>query len=154
VDSARRFWRLPRPEKACFLQAAFWLPVTVLGLRWLGLRRWQTFLAWPVPSRSVAPADPAARRALAESTARMVAAAARRVPFQPGCLPRALVLWRLLRRRGLDAQLRFGGRFNEAQLEAHAWVEVEGGALDIGDDSGLPFAPFLPSHPSREGNRR
>jgi hypothetical protein len=43
------------------------------------------------------------------------------------CLGRSLVLWALLRRRGIDAELLIGTRGAiEGTLPAHAWVEVEG----------------------------
>jgi transglutaminase-like putative cysteine protease len=43
------------------------------------------------------------------------------------CLPRSLVMWTLLRRRGVDAELVIGADVRPDQdLDAHAWVEVNG----------------------------
>ena len=39
------------------------------------------------------------------------------------CLERALVVQRLLRRRGIDAVLQIGVRLKDDLLEAHAWLE-------------------------------
>jgi len=48
----------------------------------------------------------------------------------PSCLARALVLCRLLLRRGLDAELVLGVEAGGGRLAAHAWVEHEGRILD------------------------
>jgi len=49
---------------------------------------------------------------------------------QATCLRQSLVVWFLLRRRGLPAELRIGARKVEDRLEAHAWVESNGLCLD------------------------
>lgn len=143
MDSWRRFWRLSRQEKSCFLQAVVWLPLTTLAVRWLGFRRWQKFLeTFPRSRSSDSSSAPALILPIAQPAARMVAAAARRSPFRPNCLHRSLVLWWFLRRRGLNPELRFGGRKEDKQLEAHAWVEVGGLVLDVSDTSPQNFALF------------
>lgn len=53
-----------------------------------------------------------------------------------------MVLWWLLRRRQIAAELRIGARKLEGQFEAHAWVEYAGAMLgDLGVDH-LHFSPF------------
>jgi hypothetical protein len=61
-------------------------------------------------------------------TAEAVAIVAGRPVIGTRCLGRSLVLWFLLRRRGIDASLIVGAgeRQPGAQLPAHSWVEVEG----------------------------
>jgi hypothetical protein len=61
---------------------------------------------------------------LARQTARMVKAAAREGIYSGRCLEQSLVLWGLLRRQRLPAELHIGVRQNKAQFEAHAWVEL------------------------------
>lgn len=78
----------------------------------------------------------------AQATARMVEVAARHNPFRLLCLPRSLALWWLLRRQGIGADLRIGVTPNERGLEAHAWVEYKGVALNDQDDVHERFAPF------------
>jgi hypothetical protein len=51
----------------------------------------------------------------------------------------SLVLWWLLRRQGFDGDLRIGVRKHAGQLQAHAWVEHRGQALN---DAGDGFVPF------------
>jgi hypothetical protein len=61
------------------------------------------------------------------------------------CLSRSLVLCRMLRRQGVNCELRIGVRIVEGVFTAHAWIEVEGRPLD-GDHAlhhfYLPFEDF------------
>ncbi len=68
--------------------------------------------------------------------------AARCGPGHPSCLPRALALWWLLRRRGIPADLRIGARRAAGRLEAHAWVEHDGQVLGDQADVHVRFAAF------------
>jgi hypothetical protein len=65
-------------------------------------------------------------------------------PWRPRCLANALVLYRLLREQGDDAQLVIGLPADAATHEAHAWVEL--GGLDLGPAPGRsghePLARF------------
>ena len=72
----------------------------------------------------------------------MVQVAARHSPFHLLCLPRSLALWWLLRRQGIGSDLRIGVTPKESRLEAHAWVEFMGVALNDQDDVHERFAPF------------
>ena len=73
--------------------------------------------------------------------ARMVRIAATYGPFPARCLPRAVVLWALLRRQGVDAEIKLGVRRGDRGVEAHAWVELDGVALE--QDTGEPsFVPL------------
>ena len=62
---------------------------------------------------------------------------------QMRCLKQSLILFRILRRRGITAELRIGVRRVGDNLNAHAWVECDGHMLldgGIADDYiTLPF---------------
>jgi hypothetical protein len=47
-------------------------------------------------------------------------------PWQPRCLPRSLVLFRLLRAQGEAAELVIGLPREASSSDAHAWVEIDG----------------------------
>lgn len=71
------------------------------------------------------------------------------------CLTQAVVVQRLLRRRGIPAELRIGVRKEQGvTLEAHAWVESEGkiviGARGLADD----HVPLPPIHSRRSPHDR
>jgi Transglutaminase-like superfamily len=99
------------------------------------LRRWplERALANLRAGPPRAPSGPPVHQA-----ARLGRAVARTLALLPGdtrCLTRALVLSRLLARRGIAARLVIGARA-EPEFLAHAWVECGGVAvLDPGDGS-------------------
>lgn len=59
------------------------------------------------------------------------------------CLVRSLVLAHLLRRK--RARIRIGARVRESRLEAHAWVEVDGGVVGEPVVACSPFVPLARS---------
>jgi hypothetical protein len=118
------------------------LPLTALALWLLGFRRWQAALARWAPVGLPAGEDEATRIACGRAAARLVDAAARHGLCKGSCLQRSLVLWSLLRRRGLDCDLRIGVRKQAANLQAHAWVAYHGAVLNDGADVSKRYAPF------------
>lgn len=73
---------------------------------------------------------------------RMLNAAARYSFGHPTCLEQSLVLWYLLQRRGVSANLRIGVKKSNGNFEAHAWVELEGTALNQTADAHQHYAAF------------
>jgi len=139
----QKFWRLSGYERGIVLEAAGGLLATWLGLRLAGFRRWKSVLAWLVPSvNTAARKQTASQRESAELIARMEAAAARNVFFGTNCLEQSLVLWWLLRRLGIAAELRIGARKALDRFEAHAWVEVDSAALNDANAEHRHFVPF------------
>src|SRR5579864_7242613 len=132
--SLRNKWRsyltLPPADRRAVLIAAFWLPITAQMLRLAGLRRTQGFLSRFLNSSS---AHPTMREGLATNRAlrmaQLVRMAVRNGFGSPNCLAESVVLWFMLRRRGMAGNLRIGVSKEEGRFEAHAWVEFEGVAL-------------------------
>jgi hypothetical protein len=121
----RALSRLPAADRRLFVRAALWLPAVDLGLRTLGFTRVRRLLA-----RGASPAAaPTERPGQAERVAWIVAAAARHHLYPVKCLTRSLVLWHLLARRGIAADLRIGVHPESGSLRAHAWVEHRGRLL-------------------------
>lgn len=73
--------------------------------------------------------------ALVEETARRVSLAAAFYPRRARCLEQSLALYVLLRRRGIDAELRLGAQ--PRPFYAHAWVEVDG--QPVAEQGDLPL---------------
>src|SRR5215207_3245012 len=107
----RKLWRLSGSELLLLVQSGFALPAVAALIRIKGLRNCQASLArlTRVASHSDAEAfGPDEQRARA--VARMVRAAAARGPFKANCLQQSVTLWWLLRRRGLESEIRIGTR--------------------------------------------
>jgi len=92
------------------------------------------------------PASRASERAAAwetiHSLARLEAAAARHALVHFNCLERSLVVWWLLRRRGIRAELRIGARKEQKSLEAHAWVEFDDQVINDPEGTHRKFSLF------------
>jgi hypothetical protein len=125
------------------LVSAAWMPLFWLGLRALGLAR---FDAWLRSTQTVTHDAMTLReiRALAD----LINIAARHSLFPATCLTRSLLLQWLLRRRGVPSQLRIGVRFSQGTLDAHAWVECVGTPVNDRPNIGSQFAPFCDSVPT------
>jgi hypothetical protein len=119
------------------LAAAALMPVFWLGLRLLGLPRFQARL-----QRSRVTRDAAMTLADIQALGELVNIAARHTLGPRTCLTRSLLLGWLLRRRGVESQLRIGVRLANGVLDAHAWVECAGVPVNDRPDVGTQFASF------------
>lgn len=125
--SARRILARLRSsaDRQVLFEAALLLPVVSLGLRMLGWGRVQRLLG----REASLPARQGVEQARHLSA--LVEATARRSPIRYNCLQRSVVLWRVLRRRELEAELRIGVRKGAAGgHQFHAWVEHGGEVLN------------------------
>jgi hypothetical protein len=138
-----RFSALDRRAQWLFLRATVLLPVIAVSLRLRGLRATQgtleRFLSTPNDSDRQFDGNMAKD---ASRIARMVHAAARYGLVRPTCLEKSLALWWFLGRRGIASSLRIGTRKNGDRLEAHAWIELGGSALNEIGGSIQDYAPF------------
>ena len=134
---------LSRPERLLLVQAAVALPAVAVLIRVKGLGPCQRLLArlTPAAMKSATGADGSAE-SLARAVGRIVTAAAAHGPYRANCLQRSVVIWWLLRRRGLEGELRIGARKEGGRFDAHAWVEFSGRALNESRDVGARFAVF------------
>jgi hypothetical protein len=64
------------------------------------------------------------------------------------CLHRSLTLWWLLGRRGFASDFVLGARKRDGRLEAHAWVEHQGAAIN--DDPAVVGEYLVLSRTRRE----
>ena len=95
------------------------------------------------------PAEPAEARATADA----VALVAGRSVVGARCLGRSLVLWFLLRRRGVDVELVIGAdAARGGALPAHAWVELDGVPVNDAPDVRERFGAFDLRLPRLTGN--
>ena len=143
MDNWRKLQELSWSEGYLLAQALLMLPLTSVGLRWIGFRRWQSVLSAIAPIAE----RPASNRNSnpirhAQIATRMVKIAARYGPCRATCLAESLTLRWLLRRQGIESNLRIGVRTEDGRLAAHAWVEHCGLVLNDAADVHQRFAPF------------
>lgn len=156
VANFRKARRLSREERWLLAQALVLLPLTLGGVYVLGIRRWQHFLtrlasgsATPHSNyaRDLLPSSISREESLASSErarviARIVKIAAEHGIAHANCLQQTLVLWGLLRRNGIESEICFGARKQAGELQAHAWVEAFGRALNEDNEVCQHFSPF------------
>jgi hypothetical protein len=142
---------LTHDERLVTARAVPLLLVARIALSTLGFRRARDLLA---PSRAnpasaglvdstatPPPASSAPGKMPIAAIARGVDIAARNQPRPATCLPRALVLHRILTDAGWPSTLHVGVRRTGAGLDGHAWVTVDG--LAVGEVAGLTES-FVP----------
>lgn len=142
----RRFLALDGRERRLLLALLVVLPILRIALRRFGytrtraaIERWTARYPKRLPSRR--------DLETAESLAELAKIAGRKALLAATCLPQALAVHAVLRRRGLDPVLRIGVRKTEDRFEAHAWVELAGYPLA---QPGLDHQPLpIPSPASR-----
>ena len=64
-----------------------------------------------------------------QMVARMVSVAANHGLYRANCLKKSLVLWWLLKRKGIEADLHIGVQKKGELLDAHSWVKINGSVL-------------------------
>ena len=119
----RKAWVLPWTEWLFLIQASVLLPAVALGLKLLPFK---TLLAL-LQDRGTVESDALGKRIVnPERAASLVEVASRYHMLKPTCLQKALVLYRLLRRKGVEVELIIGVTKAKGALEAHAWLEYHG----------------------------
>jgi len=135
-------WRLSWGERWLLVQAFVLLPLLGLALGLFGFRRLYGALARLAPVPHPAPADGAAALSQARAAARVVQSAAWHIPLGSTCLTRSLALWWLLRRQGIQSDVRIGVAKEAGRFQAHAWVEQGSSVLNDADNVRQRFAAF------------
>lgn len=140
----RKFQRLAELDwtaRLLLFQAFLLLPFIALSLKLFGIKRTQTILAKLFPLGE-SPPVPDKKRQLIAYRVKTINLAASQYPTWANCLKKSLLLWSLLRRQGIDSNLRIGVNKASDEFEAHAWVEYEGVALNESGDVRSRYAMF------------
>lgn len=139
--------RLSPTDRGIAWRSALLLAAAALLLRLLPMQRVVNLLA-RLPSRSTLSALDARRRA--EHMADLFVAAANLHPLPTTCLPRAVALWWLLRRAGIDATIVLGVQPHGGAMTAHAWVETDGHVLGDPQQIHQAYSTILARFPKRQ----
>jgi Transglutaminase-like superfamily len=130
---------LSEAERAVLVRAMCLLPIVSMSVQFRGLRFTQALLIRLQPeARSII--DPAESEIW--EIVRMVKIAVRYNRPWANCLKQSLVLWFLLRDRGIMSELRIGVQRESDKFSAHAWVEHQGIVLNDTDDVHQRFHAF------------
>lgn len=131
------FWLLPQTVL---------LPVAILaGIRLGGVARTQKWLrSWSAAPNVLTPVAGDTRRIISEAL-RAQRVVRRWSGVGGSCLVRSFTLWALLRKRGLETQIRIGMRKRKNATEGHAWVEYEGKPIN---ETGAEVATYSVYHES------
>lgn len=116
----------------------------LLGFR-LALRT-RPFVAVEKMARVPLATDGAAEQSPRQPDSRLtwcVAAAANNHLWPMRCLERSLTSQRMLRKRGIDAELEIGVQKQGPELEAHAWLEIDGQPLAEPEGVSQRFLPIF-----------
>lgn len=144
-EALRKLRELPTSERHLLVGLAIVQPLLSLSLRWRGLNATRDWLARR--SARGAARQPSVPELLhAQRAAHLSAVAGRHGPWRTTCLPQALAIYWLLRRRHLDPELKLGVDRIGATADMHAWVELAG--VPLGQPS-LRHQPFLPATSAR-----
>ena len=143
--------RLPLWEQLLLARLVVLLPMIGLGLQLIGYKRTRDVLgrlaiAFPVCGTKTSNCD--MHPETAHRIAHLVTVAALYGFYRATCLRQSLALWWLLKRCGILAELRFGVRRESHGLDAHAWVELHGTALNDAQGITSRFTILNSSSPS------
>jgi hypothetical protein len=141
------FTALDRATQRQVIEAAIVLAAIWLGVRTVGYGGTRRAVARAGRSNVKQPHTATDVLPVAQEWAWAVAAGARAMPLPATCLHRTVALWWLLRRRGIESEIRFGTVRTEDGLAAHAWLEREGVVLNDDADVGEKFAALKAVRP-------
>jgi hypothetical protein len=133
-----RWLELPTGERWLLLGLIGGLPTMSALLRIFGFVRTRRWLERISLNAAPHAADSDDLR-IAQRLTRLANIAGRRGAITATCLRQSLLVYWLLRRRGLAPELKIGVRKEHANFDAHAWVELQGVALG---QSTLAHSPF------------
>jgi hypothetical protein len=122
-NDLRRFCEIPQARKRLLGEALLALAVARVAMACIPFRKIAGWLGTP---GAATPATATAQEIhIAQEIGWAVEAWARRVPWDSRCLAQALAATALLRRRGLEGTVSFGGgRIDGGEFSAHAWLRL------------------------------
>ena len=139
MSRLKKFLALSGIEKRIFFKALCGLPLVHLRLRLLGFKKYLAQLQ-RIPLATIHPEiDPSTYPA---HTSYLVNAAARLLFRREACLERSIMLWSMLRRKGIESELKIGVAKAHQELQAHAWVEIDDTAINEPRDAHQRFTAF------------
>lgn len=145
MSRLKKFWTLSGAEKKTLLAALRGLPMIRIRLSLFGFKNCVARLQ-RIPLATIHPEiDPSTYPA---QTSYLLNAAARLLFRREACLERSIMLCSMLRRKGIDSELKIGVAKANQKLHAHAWVEINGEPVNEQPRISEQFAAFNSSFTS------
>jgi hypothetical protein len=148
IRRLRKFLELSSDDRLLLLKLWPLLTIAAALLRVLGFPQSLRLLSRLSPTSPAQDAVPEGAMSYALRLSRLTRIAGRHVPPNGSCLQQSLLVWWVLRRKGMPAELRIGVQTQEG-FAAHAWVEVGGQPVNDAPDVAEHFAPFESSLSTR-----
>ena len=123
----KKFWALSGADKMTLMVAFCGLPGVYLNLRRFGFKNYLARLQH-IPLAEIPPDIETS--SVPAQISYLVNAAARLLFRREACLERSILLWLLLRRRGIESELKIGVANEDSSMRAHAWVEIDGDPIN------------------------
>lgn len=139
MSKLRRLKEMSATERLLLARVAVMLPIVDASLRTFGFRRTYNWLGRLATQKA---GDSAPSPLHADHSSSALNRARSNFPgYRPTCLPQSLVLWHLLRSQGAPAELNIGVSKSNGDFSAHAWVELDGRAVNDSPDVAQRFQP-------------
>ena len=136
-----RFRQRSPIEQRCLLQALCWLPLMHSGVRLIGFKRGcQLLTQWSAQDNPIT--DPEQVGLTIQQCEQALHLAVQYGLYPGNCLSQSLTLWWLLRRQGVESELRIGVRTVAGRFQAHAWIEYQGQPLHEVQDVRQHYTAF------------
>lgn len=142
VSKIRTFLLFPNSHKWIFIKIALIVPLVQIGVKTIKFNRTFKVLNYFADSSRQPRED---ELKLVRRYTNYLFLYHKQFPFVGKCLARSLTLWFLLKRSGIETDLRFGIKKENQGILAHAWVEHQGNALMTEDERKENFIPFSES---------
>lgn len=138
----RTFLSLPGRHKVIFLKIALIVPLVEIGVKTLKFKRTFNILRSLASRKSKHPEN---EQNLVYSHIDQAYIYHKQFFSFGNCLARCLTIWFLLKREGIETEIKFGMKKETEKLLAHSWIEYEGQALIRKSEIDENYIPFSES---------
>lgn len=138
LKAFKQFRSMPWADRKLFVRFAFIVPLIQISLKIAGFNQIVNFLH-RFTKNTVAIPNQANE---VERHRRLLFLFYEKFPFAGKCLARSIALWFLLKRMGIETDLRFGMKKENGKLLAHSWVEYKGKPLTLDPEVQLHYKTF------------
>lgn len=136
------FWEIPFSHKILFLKIASLIPIVELAVHTIKFRRTVNLLKALSNKEPYSGID---ELKIVGRHSNYFFLYHKQLPLLGKCLARSLSLWFLLRRKGIETDLKFGTKKDGTELLAHAWIEYKGKPLITDAESTAGYDMFSES---------